>query len=97
MIEGLAEQIATSEDDAAPRATSAAQGVTRLSMTTREISGGTMSTAGRAARDAPPRLMKTCSKQQISFFRSLGDRLGTPAPGPPVPPLSSLVRQSAPA
>jgi hypothetical protein len=63
-------------------------------MTKRKISGGTMSEAGRCARDVMLGLMKTCRKLGVSFFVYLGDRLGLNT-GSAIPPLASLV--SAPA
>ncbi|MHC2017706.1 hypothetical protein [Methylobacterium sp. CM6247] len=45
-------------------------------MTKRKISGGTMSEAGRTARDVMLGVMKTCAKLGVSFFRYLGDRVG---------------------
>jgi len=50
----------------------------RACVTKRKISGGTMSTAGRTARDVMLGLVKTCSKLGVSFFRYLGDRLHVP-------------------
>ena len=48
----------------------------RACVTKRKISGGTMSEAGRNARDVMLGLMKTCRKLGVSFFVYLGDRLG---------------------
>ena len=62
-------------------------------MTERKISGGTMSEAGRTARDVMLGLMKTCTKLAVSFFRYLGDRLGIPD-GATVAPLPDLVRNA---
>ncbi len=62
----------------------------------RKISGGTMSEAGRTARDVLLGLMKTCQKLKISFWAYLGDRLGTPDT-PTIAPLPDLVRQATPA
>ena len=45
----------------------------------RKISGGTRSEAGRDARDAFLRLMKTCQKLGVSFFDYLGQRLSLQA------------------
>ncbi len=50
----------------------------RACVTKRKVSGGTMSTPGRTARDVMLGLMKTCSKLKVSFFRYLGDRLHVP-------------------
>ena len=66
----------------------------RACVTKRTISGGTMSTAGRTARDVMLGLMKTCSKLKVSFFRYLGDRLHVPG-AITIPPLPDLVRQAA--
>jgi hypothetical protein len=63
-------------------------------VTKRTISGGTMSTAGRTARDVTLGLMKTCRKLGVSFFRYLGDRLRVPG-AITIPPLPDLVRQAA--
>ena len=63
-------------------------------VTKRKISGGTMSTAGRTARDVMLGLMKTCNKLGVSFFRYLGDRLYVPGTIA-IPPLPDLVRQAA--
>ena len=62
-------------------------------VTKRTISGGTMSTAGRTARDVLLGLMKTCSKLGVSFFRYLGDRLHVPG-AITIPPLPDLVREA---
>ena len=59
-----------------------------------KIAGGTMSIAGRTARDVLLSLMKTCRKLGLSFFRYLGDRLHVPAAAA-FPPLPDLVRQAA--
>ncbi|SFV09482.1 Transposase IS66 family protein, partial [Methylobacterium sp. 174MFSha1.1] len=80
-----------------PLHTNGSENDIRACVTKRRISGGTMSVAGRAARDALLGLMKTCTKLGISFFRYLGDRLGIPDHGPPIPPLADLVRQTSPA
>jgi len=66
----------------------------RACVTKRKISGGTMSTAGRTARDVLLGLMKTCGKLKVSFFRYLGDRLHIPG-AITIPPLLDLVRQAA--
>ena len=66
----------------------------RACVTKRKISGGTMSEAGRTARDVMLGLMKTCAKLGISLFRYLGDRLGIPD-GDAIPPLPDLVRNAA--
>jgi hypothetical protein len=66
----------------------------RAYVTKRKISGGTMSDAGRTARDVMLGLMKPCGKLGISFFRYLGDRLRIPGVTM-VPPLPDLIRQAA--
>ena len=63
-------------------------------VTKRKTSGRTMSTAGRTARDVMLGLMKTCNKLEVSFFRSLGDRLEVSG-APAIPSLPDLVRQAA--
>ena len=80
-----------------PLHTNGSENDIRACVTKRRISGGTMSVAGRAARDALLGLMKTCTKLGISFFRYLGDRLGITDHGPSIPPLADLVRQTSPA
>nr|WP_245331125.1 transposase [Mesorhizobium sophorae] len=62
----------------------------------RKISGGTVSDAGRDARDVLLGLMKTCTKLGVSFFAYLGHRLGIPTQTA-VLPLPDLVSQAAPA
>jgi Transposase IS66 family len=79
---------------AIPLHTNGSENDIRACVTKRKISGGTMSTAGRTARDVLLGLMKTCRKLGVSFFRYLGDRLhvlGAIA----VPPLPDLVRHAA--
>ena len=66
----------------------------RACVTKRKVSGGTMSTAGRTARDALLGLMKTCRKLGVAFFGYLGARLRVPG-ATVVPPLPDLVRQAA--
>ena len=66
----------------------------RACVTKRKISGGTMGTAGRTARDVLLGLMKTCCKLGVPFFRHLGDRLHV-LYAVTVPPLSDLIRQAA--
>ena len=74
--------------------TNGSENNTRACVTKRKISGGTMSTAGRTARDVLLGLMKTCRKLKVSFFRYLGDRLHVPG-AITVPPLPDLIRQAA--
>jgi len=77
-----------------PLHTNGSENDIRACVTKRKISGGTMSTAGRTARDVLLGLMKTCRKLKVSFFRYLGDRLHVPG-AIAVPPLPDLVRQAA--
>ncbi len=76
-----------------PLHTNGSENDIRACVTKRKISGGTMSTAGRTARDVMLGLMKTCSKLKVSFFRYLGDRLHVPG-AIVIPPLPNLVRQA---
>jgi hypothetical protein len=77
-----------------PLHTNGSENDIRACVTKRKISGGTMSTAGRTARDVLLGLMKTCRKLGVSFFGYLGDRLHVPGAAA-VPPLPDLVRQAA--
>jgi hypothetical protein len=77
-----------------PLHTNGSENDIRACVTKRKVSGGTMSTAGRTARDVLLGLMKTCNKLGVSFFRYLGDRLHVPD-SITVPPLPDLVRQAA--
>ena len=77
-----------------PLHTNGSENDIRACVTKRTISGGTMSTAGRTARDVTLGLMKTCRKLGVSFFRYLGDRLHVPD-AITIPPLPDLVRQAA--
>lgn len=77
-----------------PLHTNGSENDIRAFVTKRKISGGTVSEAGKNARDVLLGLMKTCSKLDVSFFRYLGDRLGIPTQEP-IPPLADLVRQAA--
>ena len=79
-----------------PLHTSGSENDIRACVTKRKVSGGTMSTPGRTARDVLLGLMKTCRKLGVSFFRYLGDRLYVPG-AITIPPLPDLVRQAAPA
>ena len=78
-----------------PLHTNASENDIRACVTKRKISGGTMSEAGRTARDVLLGLMKTCRKLKISFWTYLGDRLGLNTTGSPVPPLATLVAAPA--
>ena len=77
-----------------PLHTNGSENDIRACVTKRKVSGGTMSTAGRTARDVMLGLMKTCSKLKVSFFRYLGNRLHVPD-ATTIPPLPDLVRQAA--
>jgi hypothetical protein len=77
-----------------PLHTNGSENDLRACVTKRKISGGTMSTAGRTARDVLLGLMKTCRKLGVSFFGYLGARLHVPGAAA-VPPLPDLVRQAA--
>jgi Transposase IS66 family len=79
-----------------PLHTNGSENDIRAFVTKRGISGGTMSEDGRIARDVMLGLQKTCMKLGISFWRYLGDRLGIPGPGHPIPPLADLVFAAAP-
>jgi hypothetical protein len=74
-----------------PLHTNASENDLRTCVTKRRISGGTMSTDGRQARDVMLGLMKTCRKLGISFFAYLGDRLGLSGTGERIPSLPGLV------
>ena len=77
-----------------PLHTNGSENDIRACVTKRKISGGTISEAGRTARDVLLGLMKTCRKLGVSFFHYLGDRLHVPG-ATAVPPLPDLVRQAA--
>lgn len=77
-----------------PLHTNGSENDIRACVTKRKVSGGTMSTPGRTARDVLLGLMKTCRKLGVSFFGYLGDRLHVPGAAA-VPPLPDLVRQAA--
>jgi hypothetical protein len=78
-----------------PLHTNASENDLRACVIKRKISGGTMSADGRLARDVMLGLLKTCRKLGLSFFTYLGDRLGLNAGQPKIPPLATLVIQSA--
>lgn len=77
-----------------PLHTNGSESDIRAFVTKRKISGGTVSEAGREARDIMLGLMKTCMKLGVPFFTYLGDRLGIPGQQP-LAPLPDLVRQAA--
>ena len=76
-----------------PLHTNASENDIRACVTKRKISGGTMSEAGRTARDVLLGLMKTRRKLGVSFYRYLGDRLRVPG-AESIPPLPDLIRQA---
>ena len=80
-----------------PLHTNGSENDIRAFVTKRKVSGGTMSEAGRVARDVMLGLAKTCRKLRVSFWRYLGDRLGIPGTGHPIPPLNQLVAAILPA
>lgn len=77
-----------------PLHTNGSENDIRTVVTKRRISGGTVSQAGKAARDTMLGLMKTCAKLKVSYYRFLGDRLGVQG-APSVPRLANLVRLAA--
>jgi hypothetical protein len=78
-----------------PLHTNASENDLRACVIKRKISGGTMSSDGRVARDVMLGLSKTCRKLGLSFFAYLGDRLGLNTGQPRIPPLADLVIQAA--
>jgi hypothetical protein len=76
------------------RYTNASENDLRACVIKRKISGGTMSSDGRVARDVMLGLSKTCRKLGLSFFAYLGDRLGLNGDQPRIPPLAVLVTQA---
>ena len=77
-----------------PLHTNGSENDIRAVVTKRKISGGTVSLAGKAARDTMLGLMKTCAKLNVSFYHFLGDRFGVQGV-PSVPRLPDLVRLAA--
>jgi hypothetical protein len=61
-----------------PLHTNGSENDIRAFVTKRKISGGTVSEAGRIARDTMLGLMKTCAKLGVSFYQFLGDRFAVP-------------------
>jgi hypothetical protein len=78
-----------------PLHTNASENDLRAWVIKRKISGGTISSDGRMARDVMLGLSKTCRKLGLSFFTYLGDRLGLNGGQPKIPPLADLIIQSA--
>jgi hypothetical protein len=74
-----------------PLHTNGSENDIRACVTKRKISSGSMSEAGRTARDVLLGFMKTCRKLGGSFWRYLGHSLRVPG-AMPVPPLPDLVR-----
>ncbi len=77
-----------------PLHTNGSENDIRCQVIKRKISGGTRSEKGRECRDGFLTLMKTCTKQAISFWDYLGARLQIPG-APQIPPLPELIRQNA--
>jgi hypothetical protein len=77
-----------------PLHTNGSENDIRTVVTKRKISGGTVSEAGRTARDTMLGLMKTCAKLGVSYYRFLGDRFAVTG-APAVPSLPDLVRAAA--
>jgi hypothetical protein len=77
-----------------PLHTNGSENDIRSWVTKRKISGGTVSNAGKAARDAMLGLLKTCAKLNVSFYGFLGDRFAVPG-APAVSSLPHLVRLAA--
>jgi len=73
-----------------PLNTNASENDIRAFVTKRKISGGTVSSKGRDARDIMLGLAKTCMKLKLSFYEFLGSRLGIA--GTEIPPLAELIR-----
>jgi hypothetical protein len=74
-----------------PLHTNGSENDIRSLVTKRKISGGTVSEAGKAARDTLLGLMKTCAKLNVSFYQYLGNRLAVPG-ATTIPPLPDLIR-----
>jgi Transposase IS66 family len=77
-----------------PLHTNGSENDIRAFVTKRKISGGTVSQAGKTARDVMLGLVKTCAKQGVSFYRFLGDRFTVPG-AQPITNLAVLVRAAA--
>jgi Transposase IS66 family len=77
-----------------PLHTNGSENDIRSWVTKRKISGGTVSDAGKTARDTMLGLLKTCAKLNVSFYRFLGDRFAVPG-APHVPSLPYMVRLAA--
>jgi hypothetical protein len=77
-----------------PLHTNGSENDIRAFVTKLKISGGTVSQAGKTARDVMLGLAKTCAKQGVSFYRFLGDRFAVPG-AQPITNLAVLVRAAA--
>jgi hypothetical protein len=78
-----------------PLHTNGSENDIRAVVTKRKISGGTVSEAGKLARDTMLGLMKTCAKLKVSYYQFLGDRFGVQG-AEKIPRLPDLVRRAAP-
>ena len=74
-----------------PLHTNGSENDIRAVVTKRKISGGTVSEAGKTARDTMLGLLKTCRKLGVSYYRYLGDRFAVPG-ADAIPPLPGLIR-----
>jgi hypothetical protein len=77
-----------------PLHTNSSENDIRALVTKRKISGGTVSEAGKRARDTMLGLMKTCAKLGISYYRFLGDRFHVQG-AQAVPTLPRLIAAAA--
>jgi len=77
-----------------PLHTNGSENDIRCLVTKRKISGGTVSEAGKTARDVMLGLAKTCAKLNVSFYQFLGDRFAVQG-AQSVPSLPRLVRIAA--
>jgi hypothetical protein len=78
-----------------PLHTNGSENDIRSWVTKRAVSGGTVSDAGKAARDTMMGLLKTCRKLNVSFYRFLGDRFHVEG-AQPVASLPDLLRLASP-
>lgn len=77
-----------------PLQTNGSENDIRCLVTKRKISGGTVSEAGKIARDVLLGSAKTSAKLDVSFWRLLGHRFDVPD-AVSIPSLPSLVRLAA--
>jgi len=89
-----AELLRVLDRPAIPLHTNGSENDIRSWVTKRKISGGTVSVAGKAARDAMLGLLKTCAKLDLCFYRFLGHRFGVPG-APDIPSLPHMLRLAA--